>query len=79
MLAFATGLTLFIITTSNCFCEEAREGGLADAAGTCEEIGMPRLSFGDARLEDADSRILTDDLGEKLWAIFAREGHRGRS
>lgn len=79
MLAFATGLTLFIITTSNCFCEEAREGGLADATGSREEVSMPGLSLGDARLEDADGGILTDDLGEKLWAIFAGEGHRGRS
>lgn len=78
MCTCTTGFAIFLVTTGNRFREESREGGLADSAGTREEIRMSRLPFGDARLEDADGRVLTDDIGEKLWAIFTGEGHRGK-
>ena len=57
--------------------EDARHRRLAGAARAGEEIGLAHLSGRDRVLQRPDDRLLADDLGEGLRAVFPVEGGHG--
>src|SRR5262249_57026149 len=53
--------------------EDARGRRLADAARCAEQEGMVHATLGERVRERAGDVLLTDDLGEGLRPVFARE------
>ena len=53
--------------------QDARDGGLADAAMPAEDVAVRNPALLDGVLQGASDVLLTDDVGEFLWPVFARE------
>ncbi len=62
--------------------QNARDGGLADAAMAAEDVAVRDASLLDGVLQGAGDVVLPDHLGEFLWTVFARENlvtHGGKT
>jgi hypothetical protein len=62
--------------------QDAGDGGFADAAVAAEDVAVCGASLGDGILQGAGDVLLSDDLGELLRTIFARQdgvGHARRT
>ena len=53
--------------------QDARDGGLADAAVAAEDVAVGGTSLLDGVLQGAGNVFLSDDLGELLRTVFARQ------
>ncbi len=71
--AFATGISRFAALAIQRFREDARNRGLAHAAGAGEQIGMVHAAGVERIGERAHDMLLPDEFGELAGAPFARE------
>ena len=51
--------------------QDARDGGLADAAVSAEDVAVCDALLLDGVLQGAGDVVLPDDIGEFLWPVFA--------
>src|SRR5579863_2909951 len=54
-------------------CQDAGDGGLADASVSAEDVPVGGASLLDGVLEGAGDVLLSDDLGELLRTVFASQ------
>ncbi|MFM1945365.1 MAG: hypothetical protein RI897_4347, partial [Verrucomicrobiota bacterium] len=53
------------------FGEDAGDGGFAGASGSAEEVSVGDAALGDGMGKRGGDVVLTDDIAEALWSVFA--------